>query len=1192
MSDIFFEKMLSVARVDVDTHVDDMRVPINRESSENCTIALQSALSPFFSIWVQALQERLQQSVIVVFPNDEQAHIADTIIQNINRSHHKDSFERATHSIHVPSWGAVAGSGIAQYAPIRSERASVLSTMALDPPNILYCSIALWNQFLPSKTHFQQTIIKIMKGDDFDPSLIVETLVQWHYTRVPQVRNEGEFAIRGEVLDIFVSKNTNGMGINQAVRISLDFGIIESIKLFDIESQISTTAIAYLIIHPRSEFVWNEKNIQQLEKNIDDIFPEVSSTVIRKTKDILYTQWYDEYDYLYGAFAYPSRMHIIDFFDDTPYVLFANYEMIIKQAEYYWNTQKEIFLSQSNVQCIPRYSRIKQMLDDTLSHITPIPIYRNTTTQNLISIGDRETQKFTGNLSYFFQYASQKQKEGTEICIACDTHNHKERIELLLRGSQSAMVLEDDMIEENADENADEHNDETGGKTKTASKKTAVSMPYTIIIGEYGQGFLLPHAKIELYTEVDLLGRKLHHFDEKNTKAIESIQQIEQDDIVVHIQYGIGKFIALTRMAFAGIEKDFLQIMYAGDEMLYVPVEQMNMVQRYIGQTKEKVVLDAIGGQGWTKRKKKALKKIEDLSGELLETHAKRNMASGFQFEEGMEWEEVFINAFPFEETDDQVRVWEEISQDMKKPRPMDRLVVGDVGFGKTELAFRAAFRAISAGKQVAFLVPTTILAEQHYYSAIDRFNTFPISIAMLSRFVSPKEQKKTIAEILKGTVELIIGTHRILQKDIIYKDLGLYIIDEEHRFGVKDKEYIKHHRDAIDCLSLSATPIPRTLYQSIVQLRDMSMLMTAPKKRKPIKTFVEKFDEGMVSKAIVKELERGGQVFYLHNRVASLDEVQSFIEYLVPQASVVTASGQMSPKDLEDTMYRFINKGANVLVSTTIIENGIDIPNVNTIIIDRADNYGISQLYQLRGRVGRSDRVAYAYLLYPDSYAISDIALKRLSTISDNSELGAGFQIAMRDLEVRGSGNLLGKEQSGSIFAIGYEHYITLLDDAMKKIKGIPNPPEPVLELSYTGFIPNSYIDDSIIKMEVYKQIISIKNMESYEEVFANIENKYGHIPAEVSNLFWIAKVKMLCITLHIYHLKETNLAFELHCANMASLSTKNITTLLQAGSIALNPKNSNVLYIPLSKKARTTLEEKYHILHDCLMNIMEETL
>lgn len=1190
LNNLLYKSLYNSAHAQIIKKVLPVLEAFENDSQDEIQVSFSSAHTSYFPLWCTVLQHILSkklfdidsdissttsyitQPLIIVTPNDEQARILfQTICAFSTLSYDKNS-QAVKKNIFLPAWGAALGTPIAQYAPIRAARASSLYALAFDVPNILVCSIEQWNQLLPPRKAFTQNLLSLTTNQPHDPISISETLIRWNYIRVPRVSNEGEFALRGEVLDIYISKNTNAMNINFPVRVVFDFGTIESIKLFDLCTQLTTTHLSYVNIHPRSEYIWNSERIATLKKNCHNLFPEISTTALNKTIEQIELNGHDEWDYLYAMFSYDDPEHITQYFDNTPLVLFSNYEILHKLEDSYWNRQKNLFLSMGNIHCVPRYSRLFNMINESCKSIVTIPVYRTSNIKSTVAIGDIENNKFAGNLSYFVKYIhsnideTMNEEKKYSVFLCTDDINHLKRITLLIKGASAqnplSLSVEDSFIETSA---------------------------LHFVITDIASGFSLPEEKIALYSEVDLLGKKLHHFDSDSSNPIDTLQQIELGDLIVHIQYGIGKFIKLSRLTIKGVEKDFIQLVYANEEKLYIPIEQMNMIQRYIGQAKDKVSLDTIGGKAWEKKKRKALEKIEDMSEELIEVHAKRNAMVGYKFSSGEEWEEEFIKKFPFEETVDQHRVWDEISVDMETPRPMDRLVVGDVGFGKTELAFRAAFRAISSGKQVAFLVPTTILAEQHFYSAIDRFNGFPVEIAMLSRFLNSKEQEKVVKELKIGKIDLLIGTHRIIQKDIEYKDLGLCIIDEEHRFGVKDKEKIKQYKKSIDCLALSATPIPRTLYQSIVQLRDMSLLNVAPKKRKPIRTFVEKFDENLVSKVIITELDRGGQVFYLHNRIASLEEVQNFIERLVPQATVATASGKMEAKQLEDTMYRFVNKGVNVLVSTTIIENGIDIPNVNTIIIDRADNYGIAQLYQLRGRVGRSDQTSFAYLLYPDELSISEVALKRLSIISDNSELGAGFQIAMRDLEVRGSGNLLGKEQSGSIFAIGYEHYIRLLDETMKKLKGISlSAPEPEFDLTYTGFIPDTFVNDTSTKMGIYKQIASVSTLDQYESLITNIEDTYGHIPEEVRNLFWISKLRILCTSLYISSLKEKSTSFELTFIKLVQVSHKNITTLIQSGKIRTSKHASNILIVPMEKKMYPTLEEKYKLLNECLMSIV----
>ena len=519
----------------------------------------------------------------------------------------------------------------------------------------------------------------------------------------------------------------------------------------------------------------------------------------------------------------------------------------------------------------------------------------------------------------------------------------------------------------------------------------------------------------------------------------------------------------------------------------------------------------------------------------------------------------------------------------------MDRLVCGDVGYGKTEIAMRAAFKAVMGGKQVAFLAPTTILAEQHFENCIERFKNFPVQMAQLSRFVSPSQQKKILEKVSEGKIDLLVGTHRILQKDVKFKDLGLIIIDEEQRFGVKDNEKLKVMKTNVDCLAMSATPIPRTLHMSLLKIRDMSLLTTAPQNRQPIETVIEEFDEEKVARAIRNEVSRGGQVFYLHNRVETLEETRIKLQNLLPEMMVDVAHGQMTSDELDDIFRRFKMGGFHILVATTIIENGIDIPNVNTIIIDRADMYGVSQLYQLRGRVGRSDRKAYAYLLYPENKALSEVAMKRLQVISDFAELGSGFKIAMKDMEIRGAGNLLGRDQSGDVYSVGFDMYVRLLNDAVNKLtkqKDYIEQTEVLMELEYTGFIPDSYITNPQIKMEIYKKIAAITDEKEFDAVLSELDDRFGPIPDEVSSLLALAEIRIICKKLSISSIKERQGEVRVEFSQVSKLSIDKILKLIKEnpGTIRLNPQLPNVLFIKLGKIG---LKEKSEFIREKLSQL-----
>ena len=687
-------------------------------------------------------------------------------------------------------------------------------------------------------------------------------------------------------------------------------------------------------------------------------------------------------------------------------------------------------------------------------------------------------------------------------------------------------------------------------------------------------GFGIPEEKILVIQENEIFGRRKQapkSVKHAKSSVIDTFVELNPGDYVVHVNYGIGLFKGIDRVKALGNERDYIKLEYADEEIVFIPIEQVNLVQRYIGNEGDAPRLDRIGSKSWENRKNRVKKAVEELAERLISLYSKRKAARGFPFPKDGEWQTAFEAAFPYTETDDQINVSQEIKQDMEKPVPMDRLVCGDVGYGKTELAMRSAFKAVMGGKQVAFLAPTTILAEQHYESCKERFEKFPVKIAHMSRFVSKAEQKKILEKLALGEIDILVGTHRIIQKDVAFKDLGLMIIDEEQRFGVKDKERLKELKENIDCLAMSATPIPRTLHMSLLKIRDMSLLTTPPHNRRPIETVIDAYNDDRVASAIRREVERGGQVFYLHNRVESLDEVRIKLEKLVPEMMIDVAHGQMSATELDDIFRRFKMGGFHVLIATTIIENGIDIPNVNTIIIDRADMYGVSQLYQLRGRVGRSDKKAYAYLLYPENKALSEIAMKRLQVISDFTELGSGFKIAMKDMEIRGAGNLLGKDQSGDVYSVGFDLYLRLLEDAVKKLsdENYAEQNEVLLELEYTGFIPETYIKNLQTKMEIYKKVASISTKEEYERVYAELEDRFGPVPDEVYSLLSLAEIRVICKKLNIATLKERQGIVQIEFAKVSNISVEKVLRLIKesGGRVKLDPHKPNFLILQTGK-------------------------
>jgi transcription-repair coupling factor (superfamily II helicase) len=740
-------------------------------------------------------------------------------------------------------------------------------------------------------------------------------------------------------------------------------------------------------------------------------------------------------------------------------------------------------------------------------------------------------RSFFGNINYLKEEFTSLIKQGWRLLIAAESEAQAARIQELTR--------------------------DIGGPRDVLVSASPLSA-----------GFSLPDSKMMLVQENEIFGRRKRpprSLKQTRSSPIDTFVELNPGDYVVHVNYGIGLFKGIERIRALGHERDYVKLEYLGEEVVFVPIEQVNLVQRYIGNEGAPPRLDKLGSKSWENRKGRVKKSVEDIAERLIELYSKRRQAQGFPFPKDTEWQTMFEAAFPFEETEDQLRCVEEIKEDMEGPHPMDRLVCGDVGYGKTEVAVRACFKAVMGGKQAAFLAPTTILAEQHYENFRERFSQFPVRLAMLSRFVDRGQVKKTLAALRAGEIDILVGTHRIIQRDVVFKDLGLLVIDEEQRFGVKDKERLKEMKTNVDCLTLSATPIPRTLHMSLLKIRDMSLLATPPQNRHPIETVIEEWNEDRIAAAIRRETERGGQVFFLHNRVESLNETRLRIERLVPEMLVDTAHGQMDAHELEDVMHRFIHGGFHVLVSTTIIENGIDIPNVNTIIIDRADMYGVSQLYQLRGRVGRSDRVAYAYLFYPKDRALSEVAMKRLQVISDFTELGSGFKIAMKDMEIRGAGNLLGREQSGDIYSVGFDLYLRLLDEAIHRLEDAhyEAETETLLELEYSGFIPDGYIDSAQEKMEVYKKIAAIKTKDELERVYAEILDRFGPLPDEAASLLALAEIRIICREIAVSSLRERGGVVRVEFGKVSRVKIDRLIRLMResAGKVRLDPKAPNVL-------------------------------
>ncbi len=1038
---------------------------------------------------------------------------------------------------------------------VLGERMRIMSEMQNNQNRIVITTLRTYLSPLPPPEFIKSLMLRVKKGDDIDSEKMENMLVEYGYMRVPRVSVHGEFALRGEVLDIYIA------GHDDPVRIVFEFDQVEEIKKFDPLTQRSIEKADFADIIPVKEFIWSEERILGLKSrlygrefgNTEEIEPLLEELKERKET---------EYDELIFPLSFDYMARLSDYNNDSGITVFCGIENLSRLYGQIRQEYNKLYsatrITEDNPvgRFFPHPSEIlfdfDEAVEKTENRLVIVNLRDPEKIEKRIDFLYNGPRAFFGNISYFREELKSLLNAGYQVDIFAESQTQSERIKYLLKDYKVTVYSE--------------------GITS---------------------GFSLPELKIICIAESEIFGRRRKlppSIKKAKSEAIETFVDLNPGDFIVHINHGIGLFKGIDRISTKKTERDYIKLEYSDDEMVFLPIEQVNMIQRYIGNEGRPPALDRIGGKAWENRKNKVKKSVEDLADMLIKLYSERKEAVGYAFPKDTDWQIEFEAAFPYQETEDQLTCIDEIKNDMEIPAPMDRLVCGDVGYGKTEVAMRAAMKAVIGGRQVAFLAPTTILAEQHYENFTERFERFPVKIEMISRFVKRKAQKEIIERTVSGEVDILIGTHRILQKDVKYKQLGLLIIDEEQRFGVKDKERLKQLKTNIDCLALSATPIPRTLHMSLLKIRDMSLLKTAPNNRRPIETYIREFDDEIIAEAIRRETDRGGQVFFLHNRVETLEQVLMFLGRVVPEIMVETAHGQMSATQLEDVMHRFINGAFQVLVATTIIENGIDIPNVNTIIIDRADNYGISQLYQLRGRVGRSNRKSYAYLLYPDQRALSEIAMKRLQVISDLTELGSGFKIAMKDMEIRGAGNLLGRQQSGDIMSVGFDMYVKLLDEAVSERstdKHEPRAPEVFLDLDYTGFIPDTYINESVEKMEVYKKIASVQNEEELAGVNQELEDQYGPLPEEVQNLLAIADIRAMSKKLHISRIRERSGSIRVEFAFIRVINPDNVARLIveSGGKVTINQKKINELII---KTESINLAEKAEYLRDRLSRLI----
>ena len=970
---------------------------------------------------------------------------------------------------------------LAESKDVTYSRIACLNDIYNKKAKIIVTTIEAVSQKIIPEEVLYKNILELKLGDTIQLEDIKKTLVALGYERQEVVENKAEFSVRGGIIDVAVSEK-------EGIRIELWGDEIDSIRTFDINTQRSKDKKETIKIYPANEFLL-EKTLEEVAQNIEDE---------KDKQDILSGNYATKIDKYWDLFYSNPNSTFIEYIKDDYLIFLDEVSKLKARSENIVKDTKSLIqnLMEKNRYVPDLLKKIGDYIDflDKIKNIQTIYLENKDigfvdkqsmhAKRNGYSFNYREVNFFRSSMDLLFKEVQKGLGENTTIAILCGAQSNIKRTkDLLAEKINNPRQLEKLIITE----------------------------------GSLTEGF-------ECY-DFNLLVisiEELFNIPRKRKRAPEQFKQgetiifsdLKVGDYIVHRTNGVGQFIGINTITAAGATKDYIKIKYKDDGVLYVPTSNLDNVKKYIGSGDGIPRLNKLGSKEWAKAKAKVKSNLQEIAKDLIELYAKREKAKGFMFSKDTEWQKEFEEKFPYTETNDQLRSIEEMKKDMESEKPMDRLLCGDVGYGKTEVALRGAFKACMDQKQVAYLAPTTILAGQQYESFKERMKDYPIRIELLNRFVPASKQKEVIQGLKTGEVDIVIGTHKLLNDQIEYKNLGLLIIDEEHRFGVKHKEKIKKLKNNIDVLTMTATPIPRTLHMSIVGVRDMSCLYEPPQNRRPVQTYVLEYDEEVVKEAITKELEREGQIFYLYNNVENIDKKADEISALVPNARIAYAHGQMSGREIEDIMEQFINKEIDVLVCTTILESGIDIPNANTIIVENADRLGLAQLYQIRGRVGRSDKQAYAYITYRRDKMITEVAEKRLKAIKEFTEFGSGFKIAMRDLEIRGAGSMLGEIQHGHIDEVGYDTYCKILDEVIKEQKGIKveEEPEVTIDIDVSTYIPDTYIENTDQKMESYRNIAVCRTEEDFKNIAEDLTDRFGKMPDEVNNLIKIAKLKELC--------------------------------------------------------------------------------
>ncbi len=1075
------------------TKFDDIFLNVEKGAEQLTVVGLNQAARAYF---IARAYQSLQRSVLVIAPASAEAEKFSADLRFFLESDQPTSGWKQK-VFFLPDYEVLPFQGVSPPVEVSARRiATMYALQGNDGPVITVTTpLAIMQRVLP-RSEMNDHAELIIAQDETDREALIERLIEGGYFRTSLVEQKGDFAVRGDLLDLYPPH------YEYPVRIEFFGDFVESIRLFEVSTQRSFADLTELIALPVSELIRSPSHVQLAIKNIQKRAELLDQ--VRQMTAALHT----------GS-IFPGAESFLPFFYEKP-------ESIID------------YLQEDTLVAMLEPSRLETRALADQDQIRPL----------VSSLGD---------LGPFNDWASQKQRlqklplmnfttihvegeerEGPIYRIPCENN---EDIKLLQSEAHESwdktrkiVHTLREWIDTRASVNWISHGarrsrqlhemfSEYGFRIKIENPPLLRNQidygVIRIVPGTLSQGFRLWTENVVTVTDDELFGpkKKIRKPSRSRLDAyVSSFEDLKEGDYIVHVEHGIGKYQGLFQLTVDGVPNDFLLIEYRDADKLYIPVHNLKVIQKYVGLDGQQARLDKLGGKTWTTVKSKVRQSVEKLAKELLQTFATRNTREGFSFSKSNGEMREFEEGFPFEETPDQLRAIDDVIADMQQQRPMDRLICGDVGYGKTEVAMRAAFKCVLEGKQVCFLVPTTVLAAQHYETFMERFKDHAVRVESMSRFLSSKEQKVVLEGLQTGSVDIVIGTHRLLSKDVIFKDLGLLIVDEEQRFGVAHKERIKQIKSLVDIMTLTATPIPRTLHMALLGIRDLSTIETPPRDRLAIKTYIAKYDERVIKGAIEREMQRGGQVFFVHNRVQTIDVMAGHIRRLVPQARIGIAHGQLKERELEKVMMRFLKREIDVLVCTVIIESGLDIPSANTIIINQADRYGLAQMYQLRGRVGRSNERAYAYLLIAGESVISEEAKKRLKVLMDFTELGAGFKIAFHDLQIRGGGEILGPAQSGHIAAVGYEMYLQLLEESVNDLKGKEKRVEldPEINLRIPAFIPDSFIQSIDQRLGLYQRISQLDTMESIEDMRDEIEDRFGAPPRELNNLLDIIGLKI----------------------------------------------------------------------------------